>query len=78
MINQDTRRLSKMPEDVRTEISPTFVQRYATEEVHQRIAKLDNTAKYIQSDLSVSAPLPIEEQSNRKQGHCESTPPWSV
>ena len=64
MMNQDTRRLSKMPDDVRAEISPYFIERSVMinndntqdeSEVYtcQRITKLDNSAPYIRSGLAV-------------------------
>ncbi|XP_010927197.2 palmitoyl-acyl carrier protein thioesterase, chloroplastic [Elaeis guineensis] len=52
MMNQETRRLSKMPEEVRDEISPWFIERRAIEEeVPEKIIKLDDTAKYVDSNL---------------------------
>ncbi|XWS50780.1 hypothetical protein CRYUN_Cryun12cG0117800 [Craigia yunnanensis] len=52
MMNQQTRRLSKMPEEVRDEISPWFIEKNAIqEEIPDAIKKLDNTAKYINSNL---------------------------
>ena len=54
MMNQETRRLSKMPEEVRDEISPWFIERRAIEEeVPEKIIKLDDTAKYVDSNLKV-------------------------
>ncbi|XVF09526.1 hypothetical protein REPUB_Repub07fG0101200 [Reevesia pubescens] len=53
MMNQQTRRLSKMPEEVRAEISPWFIEKNAIqEETPETIKKLDNTAKYINSELT--------------------------
>ncbi|XVE58735.1 hypothetical protein DITRI_Ditri04bG0192900 [Diplodiscus trichospermus] len=50
MMNQQTRRLSKMPEEVRAEISPLFIEKNAIQdETHKTIKKLDNTAKYMNS-----------------------------
>ncbi|KAL6011528.1 hypothetical protein ACLOJK_001976 [Asimina triloba] len=47
-----TRRLSKMPDEVRAEISPWFIDRYAIEENGQeKIIKLDDNAMYVNSDL---------------------------
>ncbi|KAM7484613.1 hypothetical protein LguiA_000622 [Lonicera macranthoides] len=47
MMNQQTRRLSKMPDEVRAEISPWFIKKQAIEEDSpEKIAKLDNNAKY--------------------------------
>ncbi|XP_008787702.3 palmitoyl-acyl carrier protein thioesterase, chloroplastic-like [Phoenix dactylifera] len=52
MMNQQTRRLSKMPEEVRDEISPWFIERCAIkEEVPEKIIKLDDSAKYVDSNL---------------------------
>ncbi|KAF3438625.1 hypothetical protein FNV43_RR21388 [Rhamnella rubrinervis] len=49
MMNQDTRRLSKMPEEVRAEISPWFIEKkHSTPE---KIMKLGNNAKYINHSL---------------------------
>lgn len=54
MINKQTRRLSKMPEEVRAEISPWFIEKQAIQEdVNERIEKLDDKAKYVNSDLKV-------------------------
>nr|XP_009622199.3 palmitoyl-acyl carrier protein thioesterase, chloroplastic-like [Nicotiana tomentosiformis]XP_016443002.1 PREDICTED: palmitoyl-acyl carrier protein thioesterase, chloroplastic-like [Nicotiana tabacum] len=52
MMNQQTRRLSKMPEEVRAEISPWFINKQAIKEENPiKIEKLDNTAKYVLSNL---------------------------
>ncbi|XP_021292420.1 palmitoyl-acyl carrier protein thioesterase, chloroplastic-like [Herrania umbratica] len=52
MMNQQTRRLSKMPEEVRAEISPWFIEKNAIQEnTPETIKKLDNTVKYINSKL---------------------------
>ncbi|XAR72297.1 Oleoyl-[acyl-carrier-protein] hydrolase [Bertholletia excelsa] len=52
MMNKQTRRLSKMPEEVRSEISPWFIEKQAVkEDVNEKIEKLDNKAKYVNSDL---------------------------
>ncbi|OAY81297.1 Palmitoyl-acyl carrier protein thioesterase, chloroplastic [Ananas comosus] len=52
MMNKQTRRLSKMPEEVRDEISPWFIERQAIkEDVPEKIIKLDDDAKYVDSDL---------------------------
>ncbi|MQM09827.1 hypothetical protein Taro_042707 [Colocasia esculenta] len=52
MMNRETRRLSKMPEEVREEISPWFVDKYAIqEEAPEKIMKLGDSAKYMDSDL---------------------------
>ncbi|KAL5553043.1 hypothetical protein UlMin_040444 [Ulmus minor] len=52
MMNRKTRRLSKMPEEVRAEISPWFIEKYAIkEDVPEKIVKLDDKAKYKNTDL---------------------------
>ncbi|KAF8390071.1 hypothetical protein HHK36_024592 [Tetracentron sinense] len=52
MMNQQTRRLSKMPEEVTAEISPWFINKHAIQEdVPEKIVKLDNNAKYVNSNL---------------------------
>ncbi|XP_076894013.1 palmitoyl-acyl carrier protein thioesterase, chloroplastic-like [Bidens hawaiensis] len=52
MMNQFTRRLSKMPDEVRAEISPWFIHKQAIkEESPEKIEKLDDNAKYINSGL---------------------------
>ncbi|XP_044490355.1 palmitoyl-acyl carrier protein thioesterase, chloroplastic-like [Mangifera indica] len=52
MMNEDTRRLSKMPEVVRAEISPWFIDKCAIkEDVPEKILKLDGNAKHVNSDL---------------------------
>ncbi|WOK92520.1 hypothetical protein Cni_G01211 [Canna indica] len=52
MMNRQTRRLSKMPEEVRDEISPWFIEtRAVQEEDTEKIEKLDDNAKYINSNL---------------------------
>ncbi|XP_061991171.1 palmitoyl-acyl carrier protein thioesterase, chloroplastic-like [Rosa rugosa] len=52
MMNRTTRRLSKMPEEVRAEIAPWFIEKQAiTEDVLEKIVKLDNKAKYMNNDL---------------------------
>ncbi|CAL4949831.1 unnamed protein product [Urochloa decumbens] len=52
MMNKVTRRLSKMPEEVRGEIAPWFIDRHAIEEeANEKIIKLDSNAKYVDSDL---------------------------
>ncbi|KAF5745229.1 palmitoyl-acyl carrier protein thioesterase chloroplastic-like [Tripterygium wilfordii] len=51
MMNQHTRRLSKMPEEVRAEISPWFIEKQAIkDDVSEKIRKLDE-ATYGNSDL---------------------------
>ncbi|PON38388.1 Acyl-ACP thioesterase [Trema orientale] len=52
MMNRKTRRLSKMPEEVRAEISPWFIEKQAIkEDVPEKIVKLDDKAKYMNTDL---------------------------
>jgi fatty acyl-ACP thioesterase B len=52
MMNHKTRRLSKMPEEVRDELTPWFIEKKAiNEEAPEKIVKLDNEAKYMNSDL---------------------------
>ncbi|XP_050225911.1 palmitoyl-acyl carrier protein thioesterase, chloroplastic-like isoform X2 [Mercurialis annua] len=52
MMNDKTRRLSKMPEEVRAEISPWFIEKQAIkEEVAEKITKLDEKARYMISNL---------------------------
>ncbi|KAL8196394.1 hypothetical protein R6Q57_024689 [Mikania cordata] len=52
MMNEKTRRLSKMPNEVRAEISPWFINKQAiVEESPEKINKLDDSAKYINSGL---------------------------
>ncbi|RWR93921.1 palmitoyl-acyl carrier protein thioesterase, chloroplastic [Cinnamomum micranthum f. kanehirae] len=52
MMNQQTRRLSKMPEEVRAEISPWFIDKQAIQEDNpEKIIKLDDKAKYANSNL---------------------------
>jgi fatty acyl-ACP thioesterase B len=55
MMNQDTRRLSKMPDAVRAEISPWFLERSVMEEDDstKRIPILDDTAPCRTSGLMV-------------------------
>ncbi|BBN01864.1 fatty acyl-ACP thioesterase B [Marchantia polymorpha subsp. ruderalis] len=54
MMNQKTRRLSKMPDEVRTEISPHYLERSAIlEKNSQKIVRLDDeAAEYIRSGLT--------------------------
>nr|XP_043638594.1 palmitoyl-acyl carrier protein thioesterase, chloroplastic-like [Erigeron canadensis] len=52
MMNQKTRKLSKMPDVVRGEISPWFIEKQAIkEESPEKIDKLDDNAKYATSGL---------------------------
>jgi hypothetical protein len=54
MMNHKTRRLSKMPEEVRDELTPWFIEKKAiNEEAPEKIVKLDKEAKYMNSDLKV-------------------------
>lgn len=54
MMHKDTRRLSKLPEDVRAEITPTFAttQTNPIDTILPRIAKLDNAAKNIKANIT--------------------------
>ncbi|KAJ6910710.1 hypothetical protein NC652_021386 [Populus alba x Populus x berolinensis] len=55
MMNQKTRRLSKMPEEVMAEISPWFIEKQAIQEdVPEKISKLDSKAKYVNPNLKRS------------------------
>ncbi|GAA0186296.1 hypothetical protein Leryth_018941 [Lithospermum erythrorhizon] len=52
MMNKQTRRLSKMPDEVKAELSPWFIDKEAIQsESLEKIEKLDNSAKYMNSDL---------------------------
>lgn len=53
MMNGITRRLSKIPDEVRAEISPWFIDRCAIKEASssERISKVTNDAVYINSNL---------------------------
>ncbi|KAL1342940.1 palmitoyl-acyl carrier protein thioesterase, chloroplastic-like [Arachis hypogaea] len=52
MMNRKTRRLSKMPEEVRDELVPWFIEKQAIEEeAPEKIVKLNKQAKYMNSDL---------------------------
>ncbi|KAG6389904.1 hypothetical protein SASPL_151379 [Salvia splendens] len=52
MMNKETRRLSKMPDEVRAEIAPWFIEKYAIEEEGpEKIEKLDDKARYVHSNL---------------------------
>lgn len=56
MMNQQTRRLSKMPDEVRAEISPWFIEKQAIkEDTPEKIEKLDDNAKYVNSGLKVNS-----------------------
>ena len=56
MMNKLTRRLSKIPEEVRAEIGPYFVDRHPIiDEDSRKVQKLeDNTADFIKRGLNVS------------------------
>lgn len=57
MMNQETRRLSKLPEEVSAEISPWFIKKQAIEEdFPEKIVKIDSSAKYMNADLKVILP----------------------
>lgn len=52
MMNQDTRRLSKMPQEVLAEISPYFLDKQCIKNNNcNKIKKLNDDAPYIRSDL---------------------------
>ncbi|KAJ7556279.1 hypothetical protein O6H91_05G077300 [Diphasiastrum complanatum] len=52
MMNKDTRKLSKMPDDVKAEISPFFYDKFVMKhEPSQKIKKLDDSALYIRANL---------------------------
>jgi fatty acyl-ACP thioesterase B len=54
MMNQDTRRLSKMPQEVLAEISPFFLGKTCIKnDPCQKIQKLNDTAPYSRPDLVV-------------------------
>lgn len=58
MMNKETRRLSKMPDEVRAEIAPWFIEKHAIEEESpEKIEKLDANARYMHSNLKVSVNL---------------------
>ncbi|XP_057425221.1 palmitoyl-acyl carrier protein thioesterase, chloroplastic-like [Lotus japonicus] len=52
MMNRKTRRLSKLPEEVRGELAPWFLEKQAIkEDTPEKIVKLDKEAKYMNSNL---------------------------
>ncbi|KAL3636036.1 hypothetical protein CASFOL_020583 [Castilleja foliolosa] len=52
MVNKHTRRLSKMPDDVRAEIAPWHIEKQAIKQSYREIEKVDsNNASYVNSDL---------------------------
>lgn len=54
MMHRYTRRLSKMPEEVKDELFPWFIEKQAiTDDAAEKITKLDDSAVYIDSDLKV-------------------------
>lgn len=59
MMNKHTRRLSKIPEEVRGEIEPYFMNSPpVVAEDNRKLPKLDEcTADFVQSGLTVSAHL---------------------
>ncbi|XWS68803.1 hypothetical protein CRYUN_Cryun04dG0123800 [Craigia yunnanensis] len=52
MMNEQTRRLSNILEEVRDEISPWFIEKQAMKDVPEKIIKLDEKAKYVNSNLN--------------------------
>ncbi|XVF12263.1 hypothetical protein REPUB_Repub08aG0100500 [Reevesia pubescens] len=61
MMNQQTRCLSKMPAEVRAEISPWFIEKNAIQEkTPETIKKLDNAYKYINSNLKTIPGILLE------------------
>lgn len=55
MMNQKTRRLSKMPDEVKAEISPWFIEKQTIpEDTPEKIKKLDHTAKHATSIFKVN------------------------
>ena len=63
MMNRKTRKLSKMPEEVRAEICPYFLERSAIKDeslLTQKIIRLNGNAEFVRSGLTVSCPsLPL-------------------
>ena len=59
MMNKNTRRLSKIPEEARAEIGPHFVERRAVlDEDGRKLPKLDDgTADFVREGLKV----PVDE-----------------
>nr|TKR90359.1 hypothetical protein D5086_0000234740 [Populus alba] len=55
MMNQQTRCLSKMPEAVRAEISPGFIEKKTfQEEIPEKISELNTNAKFTNSNLKAT------------------------
>lgn len=62
MMNRKTRKLSKMPEEVRAEISPYFLERSAIKDeslLTQKIIRLNGNAEFVRSGLTVSCLFPF-------------------
>ena len=60
MMSRKTRKLSKMPEEVRAEISPYFLERSAIKDeslLAQKILRLNDNAECVRSGLTVSCPF---------------------
>lgn len=54
MMNKLTRKLSKIPEEAKQEIEPYFVNSNSVvNEDNRKLTKLDDTAEYIRTGLSV-------------------------
>lgn len=71
MMDQKTRRLSKMPGEVKAEILPWFNDKHALQEDLFKIIKLDDNAKYVTPDLKVrrcSYPSKKFQKVNRSSG----------
>lgn len=68
MMNEKTRRLSKMPEEVRAEISPWFIEKQAIkEEVPEKIPKLDEKARYTITNLKVNKSILNQTRKQTKE-----------
>lgn len=64
MMNRKTRKLSKMPEEVRAEISPYFLERSAIKDENmmtQKIIRLNGNAECVRSGLTVGLPFCLNE-----------------
>lgn len=64
MMNRKTRKLSKMPEEVRAEISPYFLERSAIKDENmmtQKIIRLNGNAECVRSGLTVGPPFCLNE-----------------
>ena len=67
MMNKQTRKLSKMLDEVRAEISPYFLERSAIKNesaMTQKISKLDDSAEFVRCGLTVSFSLFPHEALN--------------